>query len=51
MIRGYAGRRRGFCMCVRTNMSLYLWATRIHIERIKNLVAPALIIERSLPCN
>lgn len=40
-----------FCMYIRTHMSLYLWATQIYIERIKNLVAPALIIERTLPCN
>lgn len=40
-----------FYMYIRTHMSLYLWATQIHIEPIKNLVAPALIIERSLLCN
>ena len=53
MNREHAGKRRGFCVYARAYAPPVFvdGPPGVHVERIKTLVAPALIIERSLPYN
>lgn len=50
--REHAGKGRGFAYARAYALSIFVpGPPGVHVERIKNLVAPALIIERSMPCN